>query len=84
MVDALIGTMIALIATAALALVVEIGQDAIQSESDALSPYEQELVRVSIRKFDASGAASVPVSDSELQAESENLRSWMATKRERS
>jgi hypothetical protein len=84
MVDALIGAMIALIATAALALVVEIGEDAIQSDSDALSPYEQELVRVSMRKFDASGTAPVSISDSELQAESENLRSWMAAKRERS
>lgn len=81
MIDALIGAIIAVIATSALALVVEVGQNAINSDEKILSPYELSVARSAMVKLDASGAVATSFSESEKQIEGERLSSWLAEKR---
>lgn len=80
MIDALIGAIIAVIATAALALAVEVGQNAINSDEKILSPYELSVARSAMVKLDASGSVATTFSESEKQIESERLSSWLAEK----
>jgi len=69
MVDALVGVVIAVIATSALALVIEVGEQAIQPEGEPLSSYEQDVVKASM------------VAKTDLNNQYDLVRSWMDEKR---
>jgi len=69
MVDALVGAVIAVIATSALALVIEVGEQAIQREGEPLSSYEQDVVKASM------------VAKTDLNNQYDLVRSWMDEKR---
>jgi len=69
MVDALVGVVIAVIATSALALVIEVGEQAIQREGEPLSSYEQDVVKASM------------VAKTDLNNQYDLVRSWMDEKR---
>jgi len=81
MIDALIGAIIAVIATSALALVVEVGQNALNSDEKILSPYEVSVARSAMVKLDAPGSVAASFSEIEKQDESERLRLWLADRR---
>lgn len=69
MVDALVGAVIAVIATSALAFVIEVGEQAIQPEGEQLSSYEQAAVKASM------------VTKADLNAQYDLVLRWMAEKR---
>lgn len=75
MVDALIGGVIAVMATAALVLLFEVGDQAVQPEGKSLSKYEKKVVDA------AAGSSNPSVTGTNLLDEYENVRTWMAEKR---